>query len=347
MNIWNCTLYRLIFFAVLTAGLSSCSTARMTIEVLVPPQNTFESKVQEVAVINRVDTAEAHSALYINDEFREHLDGLNFGMQEAALYGLGTALNDYGYYNVGEGKGGNYKRDGRFKGPKLSRTELKRLCALYSVEGIIALEGYEAGIYASGDVTRSTAVDRSYGTVYVPSFNGRQEVHMRFYFRFYDNLSGKIIYEEEIEDIMSTTASGSTPDEVEKRMPDRAGLMERLAVKLGSEAAKHISPHWKKDTRKYYAYGNSLLVRAGNLAQSGYWERASNIWYDLVEGEGVSNSVAKKACFNMILVSEVAGDLDLAIVWAERCEEEFGLKRATAYKELIKNRKEELKGFID
>lgn len=347
MNAIIFTLRLVVISAFVSGALASCSTARMTIEVLVPPQNTIKSEVEEIALINRVDPEEAHSALYINGEFSENLDGLNLGMQEAALYGLGTALNDYEYYNVGEGKGGNYKREGRFKGPKLPRTELKRLCALYKVDGIIVLEGYDAGIYASGDVTQSTAVDRSYGTVYVPSFNGRQEVHMRLYFRFYDNLTGEVIYEEEIDDIMSTTASGSTPDEVERRMPDKAGLMERLAVKLGSEVAKHISPHWEKDTRKYYAYGNGQLVRAGNLAQSGYWERASNIWFDLVEGEGVSNSVVKKACFNMILASEVAGDLDLAIVWAERCEEEFGLKRATAYKELLKKRKEELKGFID
>lgn len=347
MKVHGGSLRTLIFIATIAGVLTSCSTARVTIEVLRPPQNTIDSKVEEVALINRVNPDEAHSALYINDNFSENLDGLNRGMQEASLFGLGTALNDYGYYNVGEGKGGNFKLDGRFKGPKLTKTELKRLCALYDVEGIIALEGYDAGIYASGDVTQSTAVDRSYGTVYVPSFNGRQEVHMRLFFRFYDNFTGEVIYEEEIDDIMSTTASGSTPDEVEKRMPDRAGLMERLAIKLGSEVAKHISPHWEKDTRKYYAYGNSQLVRAGNLAQSGYWERASNIWYALVEDDAVSNAVAKKACFNMILASEVAGDLDLAIVWAERCEEEFDLKRATAYKELLKKRKEELKGFID
>lgn len=339
---------RLVVFALLigVAG-TSCNTARMTIEVLQPPKTELNTKVNEVALINRVDQEDAHTALYVNGEFQENLDGLNLGLQHAALYGIGSALDDYGFFEAGEGKGGNFKTEGRFNGPPLSATELRRLCALYKVKGIIALEGYDVAIYTSGDITRSTAFTRDYGTVYVPSFNGRQEVMMRLFLRFYEKESGKIVFETQMTERLNTSATGNTPDEVEARMPDKVGLAERLAIQMGGDFAQKISPHWKQETRTYFAYGSSQLVRAGNLAQNGFWERATNIWFSIVEDDSSPLRVAKKACFNMILASEVAGDIDLAIAWAERCEEEFGLKRATDYKELLIKRKESLKKFLD
>jgi TPR repeat protein len=89
------------------------------------------------------------------------------------------------------------------------------------------------------------------------------------------------------------------------------------------------------------------LKTAARYAKFQNWKLASDVW-----NKGAQSSdpkAARRASYNMALAAEVAGDLDLAIQWAERAAQ-LGDRRAPRYVQILQQRKweaERLKQQMD
>jgi len=323
----------------LAFGLFACSTTQVSIDVLQPPDQQLELEARNVGVINRVNYDKAPTRYYINGQLAKEYFDFNERVGDEAVVGLARALNEAGYFEAGLISRKKLPAKGEFVGPPVLINRLQEVCQSESVEALIALEGYQATIDSDGSVTYSSAVDRNYGTVQVPLFDGNQTVRVGLFFRIYDCEVGGV-FEGQVEEQSQTQARGETPAQVQYQMPDKESSLLVTARDAGKSFARYISPYWKTETRTLYAYGSNKLVEAGNLALGGNWPAAVDIWFEL--SKFPQRSVASKATYNMIVASEMAGDIDLAISWAQQTVDRFRLKRGARYLEQLQARKAQL-----
>ena len=122
-----------------------------------------------------------------------------------------------------------------------------------------------------------------------------------------------------------------------------AALIEKKeAVKQAANAAGHvyatkIDPYWIRVTRDYFVRGNEAFHIAKRKAQTGNWDEAGDLWKQQTGSS--SRKVAGRACYNMAIINEINGDLDNAILWAQKAYENYRVRIALNYVNILRNRK--------
>lgn len=317
---------------------TSCSTTQVAIDVLASPENKPDKALTSCGWINRVNPDKGYIQYYINGSFVNKTNVFNEPLGNLAMRRIEQYSNDMDFITV---KPLNYKEfpaKGQFKGPLLSKRLVKDLCDDQKVNFIIALEGFNADIDVDQSVTYSPGVDRNFGVVSVPMFDGMQTITMQMFFRIYDR-NGSIVHSTELATQEIFTATGDYPGEMQRKLRNTQALLDESAEKLAQMYQNEISPHWIQSNRSYYKSGSQEMAKAEAYVNANNWEGATDIWYKLAESD--NKRLAKRASFNMIVASEVAGDFDLAIKWAQRCINKYRSNKALTYLALLKKRKQE------
>ena len=92
--------------------------------------------------------------------------------------------------------------------------------------------------------------------------------------------------------------------------------VKEVASQVGQAYALRIIPFWIRVNRDYYVRGTDNFVIAKRKAQTGNWDDAGKLWEK--ETSSGDRKIAGRACYNMAIISEINGDLDAAIKWAQR-----------------------------
>lgn len=113
-----------------------------------------------------------------------------------------------------------------------------------------------------------------------------------------------------------------------------------LGFQLGYRAGKLVYPNWVWVGRTYYTRGTPALKRAKNMLKQGNWDIAER---QLLQDEDFSKlSKRGRVLFNLALVKEAQGEIDLAIAYAERAALECGNKDANSYLVQLRVRKRQM-----
>jgi len=81
----------------------------------------------------------------------------------------------------------------------------------------------------------------------------------------------------------------------------------------GKKTAHKIAPYWIQLERAYFPYGPHDFHKGARYMREGNWAEAAGIWDLYVDSR---NSVeAAKACYNMAVTCELAGEISLALEW--------------------------------
>lgn len=329
-----------IIFTILMA--TSCSMSRVAIDVLVPPENKPDDQLTKCGWINRVNPDKGYVEYYINGSFINQTSNFNDRLGNLALRRVEQFSNDLGYFYVKQLHYQEGRPMGTFDGPMMRRSLVMNLCRDFNVDYIIALEGFDTDIDVDQSVTYSPGVDRNFGIVSVPMFDGLQTITMQMYFRIYDREGNVVHTDQESSQIIYST-TGDYPGEMHRKMRSSEGLLNEAAEKIADLYVNQISPHWKTRSRSLYTTGSPEMNEAYAYVQANNWEYASKIWFNLIEYG--NKTLAKRASYNMILASEVSGDLDLAIEWANKCITEYKSNKALSYLSTLKERKKEIESI--
>ena len=331
-------LKRFCYIIVLILMATSCTMSRVAIDVLSPPESPVDGGLTSCGWVNRVDPGKGYVEYYINGSYINKTSNFNDQLGDLTLRRIEQFTNELGYFDVKPLGYQPVRPNGRFDGPMMRNTTIQALCGQYNVDYIIALEGFDTDIDVEQSVTYSPGVDRNFGIVNVPMFDGLQTVTMNMFFRIYDR-NGRVVHtaEETSQVVYSTT--GDYPAEMHRKMRSSDGLLNEAAEKIADLYVNQVSPHWIRKNRSIYGSGSAKMEEAYAYANAGNWDFASGIWYDLVKSD--DKRIAKKACFNMIVASEVAEDYDLAMEWANTCISTYSLKKAEGYLQFLKQRKRE------
>jgi len=338
---------RLFVPAFVIIGLASCSTSRITIDVLKLPNSVFSEPIEQIAVINRVGIQYSNTKQYVNGRVVAQYNGITDIMVNESITQLVADLNVNNFVWAFDTTLKYIPKNARFDqaGSKkllLSKSRVLRVCRELGVNALVTVDGYDAEVDSDSDVQYSTPVDRNYGTVRVPYFTGDQSVLMTMLYRTYIcKPEGGVIEDETVlATQVSIASSGSTLYDVNVNLADANNILIQASRNLGTDYAGQITPNWKTQSRTIYITGSDQLKDAYKLAKAGNWPHATDMWYLVASSN--NEKIAKRASFNLILASEISGDYVLAEEWARRCINKYKMAEAEKYLIIILERKKEI-----
>ncbi|MFT4754141.1 MAG: hypothetical protein ACI85Q_001697 [Salibacteraceae bacterium] len=335
--------YRSLLFLGFIYGIVGCSSTKIAINVVRPPENPLSQRVETIALINGVGVVNAKTNQYMNGRVVAQFNGSTDYLVKNTFTQMESILNNGQYFNVFDTTLRFLPKNGGFTSNAIPVVLISRACEVLETDAIIAIEAYMANIDTDSEVRYSSPVDRNYGTVQVPYFDGEQNVDMRMLFRAYlcSSNVGEMDAQAEVETQVSMSASGSSPYEVSSRMRGGGNILIEATRKIAIDYSLQIGPRRETQSRRIYSKGNEQFVQAFELAGYGNWEGANDIWYLLATSN--NKSIASKATYNLILGNEVLGNFSEAIQLANICIEKYEMKHVSSYKEVLKYREAEMK----
>lgn len=328
----------LVIFAAL--AFSGCKTDLVSLKVMNPAPVTMPSYVKKIGILNRslpinenvvLNTVHKINTLDYNDINKE-------GSQDA-IQGLKDAFTETGKFDQIKSLDIPLKSPGAgiFQAP-LSWAEVEKICQQNNLDGIVVLELYDtdvkvAPITMAKDISNPLAVLN----------NIQQQVNIttivKTGWRMYDPKSKLILDEYSTADNITYSGAGNNPLNTVEAMIARKDAVKKLSNQLGYLYVNRILPYWINVTRDYYVKGSSNFKIAKRKAQTGNWDQAGKLWEK--ETKNSKDKIAGRAYYNMAIISEINGNTDTAIEWAQKAYEDYNNHLALKYVNILKYRKQQ------
>lgn len=154
--------------------------------------------------------------------------------------------------------------------------------------------------------------------------------------RIYDVNNKKIIDEIGLNNVVTSTGRGINPVTAVEAIIGRKQNVLQLSNRLGSDYALKTLPYRIRVSRDYFVKGTPNFVIGRRRAQTGNWDGAAELWAK--EVNNYDPKIAGRACYNMAIINEINGNLDVAVDWASKSYSDYGNKIALRYLNVLKNR---------
>ncbi|HPG34232.1 MAG TPA: DUF6340 family protein [Lentimicrobium sp.] len=317
--------------------LASCGTATQQMQILKPGMITLPSDIKRVGVVNRSLPGEGHG-------FGNFLEGLVSGESIAAdreasgkcIRGLAAGLNEGPRLNAVVIEGVDLRGTGTRQWPvSLPWEQVSDICSRFNVDALIALETFDSDMAlreSSADVERVINKEK----VVVREYYAELLMNVRSGWTIYQPALQEIVDQDAFTDEMRWEESGDSPQKALGSLPSKRELLNESGFFSGTQYAARISPTWVNETRTYYRKANDEFKIAAKFVKQQKWTDAIGIWKRYTVD--ADPKVAGRACYNMALASEMDGNLVIALEWANRSWQSFGLKQGEFYAQLIEHR---------
>jgi len=154
--------------------------------------------------------------------------------------------------------------------------------------------------------------------------------------RIYDPASHTILDEYALSRDLNTRVRLIDPVGSGTAIASRKEAVKQAGIDAGQAYSSRILPYSIRVSRWYYVRGNGNFHIAKRMAQTGNWDGAGKIWQQ--ETNNPSRKAAGRACYNMAIISEINGDVDGALQWAQKAYEVYGLRLALNYVNVLRYR---------
>lgn len=320
---------------------TACSSTKLTVNVLRTGPIEISQTTQKVAVINRVSPS-ASTKQFVNGHIVTQFNGLTPIMVNEATQQIIQGFDQRYFIATFDTTSAYLPPSENFNRGFVATEQLNAACQSLGVDGILTISGYDANIDSDSEVRYSTPVDRTYGTVRIPYFEGQQSVEMRMLFRYYSCTTQGGINEDEtelsIQKSLSTTASSFY--EVKNTQRESASILVAAAQGLGVDYVNEFGPQEMEETRKLYVKGSAQMTEAYQRAITGNWKAAADIWYNLATSS--NRKVAGWATYNLIVANELMGNFEEARSLAQLCQEKYQMQDAAQAELRVAERQKEM-----
>jgi hypothetical protein len=325
------------------AAVSSCRVSHTQMQVLKPADIMLPAHFQKFVLADRTRPGKGNGQQALNI-----LEGLLTGeglfqdkwASEDCLEGLRQVLTQTPRYTVTIAA-----LDTALKGtgrqqvlPPLDWKTVGRIIGTDTTTALVVLEAFDSNTDIVYDLVPTQQRQSDGTTTTINQHRARGRVNVITTWRIYD------IKNKTISDQFTQTSNqvfegqGQTQQDALGRLPARYEMSRRAGIVAGSQYGHRISPQFVWVAREFYrkAKGTPEMKAAGRLARFQNWQGASDIWNKLASNP--DPKVARRASFNMALIAEQSGDLDLALQWANRSAQ-MGDRRAPRYVQTLQQRK--------
>lgn len=319
---------------------SCSSTSRMSLSVKVPAPVTIPPEAGTVAIVDRTEAAPESKVIDILHKGASlETKGLQTAGTQSSLQGLYDELTrngrftdikklDYKLYSFGAGIFPN----------ALAWDSVEKICALSNTDILISLELFDAQTKINYG---NSPTDVKIGNASIPALNHDVNIatNLRSGWRIYDPATKTILDEYVLDRTLSFRSSGINPLEAASALAGRKEAVKDAGNKGGAIYAARVVPYWLRVSRDYFVKGNDNFKTAQRRAQSGNWDGAAEIWRK--ESASSDRTLAGRGCYNMAIISEINGDLDGAIKWAQKSYSDYNVRLALSYLNMLQSRKRE------
>jgi hypothetical protein len=334
---------KLIPILLITAALAGCKTNQLYLNVVEPAPVTISSSIKNVGVINRSMPTDETKVFDILDKALT-LEGVNLDKDgaEQAIIGLTSELlNNNRFAEVKELSDIDFRtpKTGLFPEP-LTWEIVDKICKDSGTDALFALESYDTDTKLNYS-TRNVNIKGPLG-VNIPGLEHRidMETIVKTGWRIYD--PGNRVIADEYDDLQSIifNSHGINPMVAAQALIGRKEAVKQVSNKSGQNYALRIVPYTLRVQRDYFIKGTNNFKIAKRKAQLGKWDDAGLLWNK--ETSNPKMKVAGRACYNMAIISEIDGNVDTALQWAQKAYEDYNIKLAREYSRILQNRKAKL-----
>jgi hypothetical protein len=319
---------------------SSCSsTSGVTMEVLVPAQINLPKTIKKVAVVNRSLPAKGEGFSNFLEGF---ITGENIrGDRDASnncVKGLVTKLNDSPRLGAVLVNYPQIKGTGTREWPlPLDWTMVDSICTMYKSDALVVLETFDSDVLFNTGKNMVKQTINNKDTM-VAQFFTDLRMNVNAGWRVYDNINKKIIDQNSYMDEKGWQTQGATSDEALKKLPNKRDALNGAGLYAGDMYGIRISPTWANVYRSYYKKGNKEngFKVAKKWVKQNKWDQAVIIWTNLAKSTDVK--IAGRAYYNLALASEMDGDLDQALIYANKSVTTCNTALARSYVNVINAR---------
>jgi hypothetical protein len=172
----------------------------------------------------------------------------------------------------------------------------------------------------------------------IPAIENRATVttFIKSEWRIYDPLNKVIRDEFFSEKQVVSQGSGINPMRAVEAIIGRKESVLQMSNTMGHNYALRILPYRIRVTRDYYVKGTNNFEIAKRRAQTGDWDGAAVLWQKEVPNP--DGKIAGRACYNMAIINEINGDLNVAMDWVSKSYVDYNDKEALRYLNLLKTR---------
>jgi hypothetical protein len=318
---------------------SSCKMQDIYMNVLEPAPVNIPSNIKNAGIIDRSEPTDA-TKKYDAVEKAVTLEGSKLDSEgtAASIAGLTDELSKNDRFSeiktLTEVK---VKSQGMgLFPPPLDWETVSAICRDNNVDALFSLELFDTDTKISYQLKKST------GSTLLGAITGYEQqadmlTTVKTGWRIYDPAGKNILDEIAITKDLTFSSTGLTPAIAAKALMDRKEAVRQVGNNAGIAFAQRILPYQIRVTREYYVKGTNNFKIAMRKARTGNWDEAGELW--MKETTNSSSRIAGRACFNMAIISEIKGSLDVAIEWARKSYEDYNNKQGLNYINILKNRK--------
>lgn len=324
----------------LIIGLSSCMRST-SLRVLQPAQMVLPEHITTVAMVDRSKPSNGWSNVLEGILTGEQI-GQDRQCRQMAMNGLTNALTRTPRFQV---KSTGIELTGSKAGGSMPRpldwSEIDKICSDYGVNAVVTIESFDSDNARSTRPVTETRKDKTGNKYTVTTYESRMRANVRIGWRLYDPKSRIILDEYVTEDFLERTGRGDTERLAMNNLPSQLNVTRDVSFNVGIEYGARIAPIYVNISRAYY--GKAKGYKDQMRSASRYFvardiEKASVLWKRVIATAGNNKKAAGRAAYNMAVASEVNGNLDLALEWAQKAWTEYGNKKARNYMYEIKRR---------
>jgi hypothetical protein len=319
--------------------LVSCKTNQLFLNVVEPAPVTVPSYVKIVGVINRsMPTEETKVFDAIEKVFTLESVDLDKDGAFEAIRGLSDALMNNNRFTEVKTLNNIDFRTSRLENfpTPLSWEIVSQICKETSTDALFSLEKFDTDTHVSY-AANSVEISTPLGSIPGIEHQADMQTLVKTGWRIYDPGSKSILDEYVYEESVNKSGRGINPLVAARALTGRKDAVREVSNKAGQGYAFRILPYKINVTRDYFVKGSNNFKIAQRKAQMGLWDEAGELWKK--ETGNSSSKVAGRAAYNMAIISEINGDIDAALGWAQKAWGDYGNKLARDYVRILQNRK--------
>ncbi|MCC6282865.1 MAG: tetratricopeptide repeat protein [Saprospiraceae bacterium] len=330
----------------LLASLFSSCMKSTSLTVLQPAQMTLPEHITTVAVVDRSKPSNGWLNV-LEGLFTGEAIGQDKRSREEAVRGLTDALTRTPRFSV---KNTGIELPGSKAGNNLPAPlewrEVERICAEYGAHAVVTIESFDSDNSSSARRVETKRKGKD-GKQYIDvRYQAQQRTGVRIGWRLYDPRTKIIVDEYTTDDYLEKTASGSTERNAINNLPSQVSVTRSVAFSVGHEYGARIAPLYVQVARQYYHKAKGYkpeMKQAAAYLRSKEYERAAAIWKKIEATAGENQKAAGRAAYNMAVIAELNGNLDLALDWAKKGWSSYGNKKARNYIQVIEMRQNDVR----
>lgn len=320
---------------------ASCKTNYVYINTTNPSPVTIPVTTKNVGIINRAIPSEENKTLntihqnasgetlkLIKEASMECMKGLNDALAQNKRFDTIKLLNSVELTTPVIGTFPSH----------LMWNEVENICQKHGVDLLFSLEIFDTEL----KIIPITSTPKIYNIIDVVNTVVQAQVNItttvKTGWRIYDPKNKNILDQYPMVDNLSITANASTILNTTEALLGRKEAIKQSSNRMGHDYSNRIIPYWINLTREYYVKGNYSFKVATRKAKTRNWNGAGEIW--LSETKSTRRKIAGRACYNMAILSEINGDVDAAITWAQKAYENYNNKLALHYVNMLRFRKQ-------